>query len=664
MTIRGVFEYLWSIFKKEYIIISMFVAFAVLWSYIAVLRIYALSETVSGAGMLMQYGSSFTNNPFTFQNLIMHPLIWLLFPLFMIKSYAVLLVFQQMFITIGVFAVYGISRQILKSKVLALMISLSFLVYPYIAGLYWYTLFYQSLFPTLFMIAYYLYLKSWYRSSFIVFIVSGLTMFPYMLFIVLFAIMLIIESLFKRRYESLKYPAILLITAMFLFLIMNYSHPSLYGNLGMYIPRHPAPFLNIDYKVNVLLVLLVPLLALPVLSKRFLIMFIPYFYVLFYLPSPAPFLSYQYAPLVLAFLYLGFIDTLHDLVEDEPSDAKSVRERITHTVSDPKFKFTALMLVLVILFAAVYLPIGPFNQYSEASFEFAESTAANYTAYSELSHIIAMVPANNPYLLTQNNILSAYPRPLAYGAPLITGVSNFTDNLTAQSQYLNMSGKLIPTNIEYVIADLNSPYYLSGTPNMYDFASLYYSSGKYGIVAEAAGFVLLEKGYKGAIRYYEPDNFHFKAASLILGPNTTVHKNVILANNTNNTLLWHTTLFNLAPGTYNITFSVYTNNTALKNDLMINVSAFTVPLLSQYYLSGLALKTKNAWTSITFSLNIYSFFENITLSCYSMHWNGSLEFKNVAITERSALLSFATALPASWMIPDAYYYKFYDLKVH
>jgi hypothetical protein len=69
--------------------------------------------------------------------------------------------------------------------------------------------------------------------------------------------------------------------------------------------------------------------------------------------------------------------------------------------------------------------------------------------------------------------------------------------------------------------------------------------------------------------------------------------------------------------------------------LKINLSAFAVPLLTQYYLSGLSIKTCNAWTNVSFSLYIYSFFANITLSCYSLHWNGSLYFKNIAISQVS-----------------------------
>jgi hypothetical protein len=154
-----------------------------------------------------------------------------------------------------------------------------------------------------------------------------------MVFPILFSLITIIECLYHRRhsgnYDSMKmhFSLILLILSLsiflIIFLIINYNNinTSILGNMSMYIQKHIDPFKNIDYKMNVLLIVLVPLLALPFISKRFIIFFIPYFYALFYIiTSPEiilSFLSYQFAPLVLPFLFLGFIDTLQNLFEEE-----------------------------------------------------------------------------------------------------------------------------------------------------------------------------------------------------------------------------------------------------------------------------------------------------------------------------------------------------------
>ncbi|MEM3873356.1 MAG: hypothetical protein QXE05_12425 [Nitrososphaeria archaeon] len=201
---------------------------------------------------------------------------------------------------------------------------------------------------------------------------------------------------------------------------------------------------------------------------------------------------------------------------------------------------------------------------------------------------------------------------------MIACISKFT-NLTAQSQDLNMSGKDVSARIDYIVADLNSPWYLAGAPNMYNFTSVLYGFGQYGIVPEAFGFVLLKRNYTGGIDYYVPACYSFTPSSLILGPNFTVHKNMVLANNTNNTMLWKTHLFNLAPGNYNITLSMKTNNTISSNQLVFNLTAYSVPMLTQYNISGIYLRPQSFWTNISFSVNVSNFYENVTLSCYSVH---------------------------------------------
>jgi len=628
------------------ILLLIFASFSILWSYISVMRVYSLNITVSDFGMFLQNGWSLLSNPLNQQS-ILHPIIFIIFPLFLFKSYSLVLIFQSIFITLGIFPLYGIALHVLKKKHIAMMIALAYLIYPYIAGMYWFSFLYQALFPTLFLIAYYFFLKERYKISLVLFLLSGLTLFSFMVFPILFSLITIVECLYHRRhseYDRVKmhFSLILLIASLSIFLIINYSNinAGILGYIGMYFPKNIDPLNNIDYKMNDLLLLFLPLLALPILSKRFIIQFIPYFYTLFYITSmpdlTSSFLSYRLAPLIVPFLFLGFIDALNNLLKEKDMKKPNTKiEKLKLGLADPKFKFTALMLVLVILFAIVYQPIGPFNQYSQANFDLKQSTSANFTLYNNLQRIISLIPSNDPYVLTQNNLPEVYPRPLAYGMPLVTGITNFTSNITATKIYINNSGKLIMPRIDYILSDLNSPWYLYGKTNMYYFNSLLYSSGKYGIVAEASGLVLLEKGYSGNIKYYVPEYFSFAPSSLVLGPNTTVHKNIIIANNTNSTLLWSTPLFNLAPGKYNITFSIKTNNTSLKNVLKINLSAFAVPLLTQYYLSGLSIRTSNAWTNVSFSLYIYSFFANITLSCYSLHWNGSLYFKNIAISQVS-----------------------------
>jgi uncharacterized membrane protein len=99
------------------------------------MRGYSLNITFSGFGMFFQNGWSFLSNPLNQQN-ILHPIIFIIFPLFLFKSYSLFLIFQAIFITLGIFPLYGIALHVLKKKHIAMMIAIAYLIYPYIAGMY------------------------------------------------------------------------------------------------------------------------------------------------------------------------------------------------------------------------------------------------------------------------------------------------------------------------------------------------------------------------------------------------------------------------------------------------------------------------------------------------------------------------------------------------
>jgi len=628
------------------ILLLIFASFSILWSYISVMRVYSLNITVSGFGMVLQNGWSFLSNPLNQQS-ILHSIIFIIFPLFLFKSYSLVLAFQAIFITLGIFPLYGIALHILKKKHIAMMIAIAYLIYPYIAGMYWFSFLYQALFPTLFLTAYYFYLKERYKISLVLFLLSGLTLFSFMVFSILFSLITIIECLYHRRhseYDRVKmhFSLILLISSLSIFLIINYSNinAGILGNMSMYIPKHIDPFKNIDYKMNVLLIVLVPLLALPVISKRFIIFFIPYFYALFYIttsPDIIPsFLSYQFAPLVLPFLFLGFIDTLQNLFEEENIEEPRTKvEKLKNELANPRFKFTALMLVLVILFATVYQPIGPFNQYSQANFDLKQSTSANFTVYNNLQKIISLILSNDPYVLTQNNLPEVYPRPLAYGMPLITGITNFTSNITATKIYINNSGKLIMPRIDYILSYLNSSWYLYGKPNMHNFNNILYSSGEYGILAEASGIVLLKKNYTGQIEYYAPMKENFNVNQLKAGPISTLKNGIIYANNISSwQIIWYGPYITLPPGVFNITFQLETSNNSKNNVLTLDVSNNTgKSVLFSIYVKGSEFSKINTWQNITITFNNTDFLNGVEFRGISSNWNGTIAIKGIYLKQ-------------------------------
>jgi len=163
------------------------------------MKFYALHAAIFDLGLAMQNAWAFIYYPLQFYpNMI----LWVIFPLFLPQSFSLILAFQAIFITMGVFPLYGIAKHFLNAKLPAFFISLSYLFYPYLAGMYWFDFHYQVLFPTFFLIGYYLYLKEKYKSSFVLFILAGLTRYPYIFFIVLLSFLMIIESIYKMKYKK------------------------------------------------------------------------------------------------------------------------------------------------------------------------------------------------------------------------------------------------------------------------------------------------------------------------------------------------------------------------------------------------------------------------------------------------------------------------------
>jgi uncharacterized membrane protein len=629
------------------LVIALFFAiFAVYWSEVSILKFYALHASIFDLGLAMQNAWTFMYHPLLFYpNMI----LWVIFPVFLPQSFPLILAFQAIFITMGVFPVYGIAKHMLKAKLPAFFIALSYLLYPYLAGMYWFDFHYQALFPTLFLIGYYLYLKTRYKTAFVILILAGLTRYPYIFFIILLSFLMLIESGYLLKYKKsefdskrLRFEASLFFAAFIVFILSYIGEAgtatitqSMTGNAhfmgGLF-------FSGIDFKLFVLYILFIPLLGLPLFSRRFVLMLAPFIFVLFsanYWAYLFPdFLHLQYGPLIVPFLYLGTIDAIQRIFEKRDyKKEKKLLKRLKSVFSDPRVKVAATILIFMILFATVYQPYGPLNEYSMTNYDEAQNTAVNWTNFNNLEHIVSLVPKSDPYVLTQNNIPELYPRALLpgtyYNSLMDLQFMDFSDNITASNHYLNTSSGLVNARIDYVLADLNSPLYLSTTPSMYDFTSILYGSEQYGIAGEASGFVLLERNYTGPIKYYAPLTTSYNYTQLYPGNDTRLWHGALVANNTQNETLWSTPAMNLPPGEYNVTIEVRSNSSLPSNLIKVQASAFGVPLISSVTVKSIA----STWENITLKFILYNFYTSVKISAYSVHWSGSISVKNVVVHE-------------------------------
>ncbi|MEM3845754.1 MAG: DUF2079 domain-containing protein, partial [Candidatus Parvarchaeota archaeon] len=525
---KSMFSRLKNYFKNDPLIIIItifFIIFTIYWANISILKFYALHAYVWDLGLAMNNAWTFMHHPFQFySNLI----LWVIFPVFIPQSFPLILAFQAAFITAGIFPIYGIAKHYLKLKSAAMLIAISYLFYPYLSGMYWFDFHYQALFPTLFLIGYYLFIKARYKSAFILLILAGLTRYPYIFFIILLSFIIMLESLYDMKFKKpqfninmMRFATILFFVALIIFILSYIASARTESILqSMAANVHflgGTLFSNMDSKLFVLYILFIPLFGLPLFSRRFALMVAPFIIVLFsanfwgYL-FPA-FVHLQYAPLIVPFLYLGAIDSIARIFEHHENSDTKLFKKFKNLITEQRFKAAAAILVVTVLFALVYNPYGPLNQYSMTNFDVAENTAVNWTTFNNLEHIVNMIPKNDPYVLTQNNIPEIYPRPLLYENTPITTLSYFFTNITIDNHYMRVvSGHIYNVRIDYVLANIESPYYLEKSPeSMYNFTKLFYGSGEYGILAEASGIVLLEKNYTGIPIYYIPFNEHFNA---------------------------------------------------------------------------------------------------------------------------------------------------------
>jgi uncharacterized membrane protein len=193
------------IIKNKYniILFIMFSIYSFFWSYITIMRFYSLNSEVADLGLYQQelwlvYNAHWSFISFLW-NFLARGTMFLFFPISFFNSYPLTLSFQTLFLASAVFPIYGIGRKFLKSNLAALIISASYLIYFPLAGVNWFDVHNQAFFIPLFLYAYYFYLNKRYKLSLVFFILSGITKYPFIIFVVLFSIISFIEILYKIK---------------------------------------------------------------------------------------------------------------------------------------------------------------------------------------------------------------------------------------------------------------------------------------------------------------------------------------------------------------------------------------------------------------------------------------------------------------------------------
>ncbi len=452
---------------------------------------------------------------------------FLVFPL-QYGGYYALLVFQSFFLSLGSILLYFIARELLKDIKISAFISVLYLLYFPLYGLNWFSFHFQSLFPTFFLMGYYLFLKSKWRSASLSLLVAGVMRFPYEIFALLFWLIVFLS----RKSQRNKQPgSALVVLNIILFSTLLMIGLFVLGVNGVqaHTTSNFNPSISIGNKILTLFFIFSPLLFVPILSQRWTPFIVPFVVLMFFTNNPIYQFPYifqlQYSASYIAFVFLGFIEVISiQPIQNTPErhDSISYHARLHRIFVNLKNKMYSkrstivrISFVILIVVSVVYqftVPIGQINGYYRSNL----LSNSNVSIDTQLAEISSLVPANNTNVLLQNNLpqfLEDHPQPNIY-VPGFVGPSITIQDIRNNSFPFLTSGNHSTVRIDYVLADIADPtvYQSSlnpGYPSMCEIMITFLNSGYYGILAQSTAFVLLARNYHGPVKLLNPLLYEF-----------------------------------------------------------------------------------------------------------------------------------------------------------
>lgn len=650
------------------LLLLVFGAYVGYWSYLSIAKYYALAAGVYDLGLGMQSLWNFTQvahaDPLTYARLALYsPVAFLLSPIALADSYPLLLFVQTVALASAAFPLYITAKRELKFGGAAFALSAAYLLYFPLAGVNWFDFHFESFFALLFLLGYALYSARWFKSSVVLFFLAGATWYPYILLIGLFSLIeilglgtrwLILKQGIDQRRAAFSLLLLILSVAYFAFQFTTYN-----------APPHSGLQVALNNRVIVLALMLLPVLLMPFLSLRWLLMLAPFAYLEFTsgyagYSYPAIFAG-QYSMLFIPFVFLGTIEAVALLSRRfdfrlPPEFRKVVSSHPPFSRSSAQARVSPAYVVLLaaVLLSTVFQPYGPFNQNSPTRFDLSQSTQINWTAYDRLLSLVHLIPQSTPYVLFQNDMPELLPRPLAYeDTPLITSLYNW-QNLSNYDAVHNSfpleltSGQVADAQIDYAIDNpYSNPYAYgfydtSSLPNvsMYYFVRTLYASGYYGILGEAGGLTVFERGYNASPEVYVPYTMTIPATQLFdYATRELSTEGVISAvNPVPNEPLWWGPYATFSPGWYSLNFSMLTSNNSPENRMYIYATwANGGEILGngQLLFNGSAFPEVNQWTNVEMRVYMNNTYGGVQFSGFPYSWTGEVAIRSIQVTQIS-----------------------------
>ncbi len=639
-------------------------AYIIYWVGLTTQRFVSLNAYVLDFGAAVQSGSLLLSDRspgFVIGHILDQGGRYLLLPLTSTGNFAGLIVLQTTVMALAAIPIFEVAERELRDSWTALMLSVSYLLFFPLAGANWYDFHVQVLFVPLFLTGYLAFSRGYYWVAGLLLMASGLLRFPLDIFPALLAAVLVGERwLAGKKIDDERQTifAFALLGTSCAVLILGYfvGEPLVYGQgqalIDVHVTSSSGFFSNAFYKLLTLLLMLIPFLLIPLWSPRWIPFLIPYtllLYVSGFWAYTFPYAySWQYSYGVVPFLYLGTIDCLRKGRFPWTGPRRPIRVGQSHPIlrsrrSSVRF-VGAFVLCSIAVFALVLQPYGPLNSLSPLPFPSlpGEPYQANQR-YNVFSEIASLIPTSSANVLFQDNMPQLLPRPQPFYWPLVPGWAPFQNYTSGDAQngtitLWNQTG-YVSARVSYIVADTDSWTFNLGTPSMASIVAMAYVAGSYGLVAEADGFILLEFGYTGPVKYYLPIEENYTGTSLY---DATTHKNfqsntISFDNVSGNVPLWTGPYSILVPGWYHVTFQLSASDLSTSDQALFQVLAgvhaniviLNAPLNYGTMNSGLSPVTTG------FSFYVNNTYEMVQFIVRSFVWTGTLSLHSISVAQLS-----------------------------
>ena len=279
-------------------------------------------------------------------------------------------------------------------------------------------------------------------------------------------------------------------------------------------------------------------------------------------------------------------------------------------------------VIVALLFLNVFMaPFSPLNNSLGDGFNYYQNTDYNPARYSELENMIKLIPATEQYVAYQNNIPEIMPRELPNVTLMGGNLGSFTsfNKGEAINNLWNVSsgGSTFSEPINYALADAANPNFYLENNSMYSLVQDMYSSGRYSIVSEGYGLILLSRNYSGNMLDYSPENItlvgHKISSDNVSSPAVS---NSISGPTTYESPKGTNTLSYLFPGKYsmNLIMTSSASSNALSNetaslklysgDLLLNVTMFNFDATTTSNQIQVLANLNQIYGDVWFSLSI------------------------------------------------------------